>query len=256
MIKPDKYKAPALEKGLDILEFLAVQSTAQSQAEIAQGLDKSPNEIYRMLAALESRGYIHRDQVSTKYALTLKLYYLSHHDSFVDKLRSAALQAMKETSILIKQPCHLGVLYNDKVMVVAYSKSPSPIAVIIEEGNLYSVSQTASGKLLLSFSESTMKEQALKTDGYYQTLSKKQREIFEKELERITVMGYAEMPSHYAQGIVDITVPIGNSTSGIIACLTVAKLLTLQHEDEISNAKILEALLRCKTEIESNLGLS
>ncbi|WP_196939556.1 IclR family transcriptional regulator [Sphingobacterium pedocola] len=252
----EKYKAPALEKGLDILEFLALQSSPQSQAEVAEGLQKSPNEIYRMLASLESRGYIRRDSISGKYALTLKLYYLSHRHSYIEKLRDAALQEMKNVSQIIQQPCHLSLIYDNQVMVIAYSKSPLPIAVMIEEGNLYALTQTASGKTLLSFSDNTTKEQALKTDDYYQTLSKKQRENFEKDLEHIKVAGYVEMPSHYAQGIIDISVPIGNGASGIIACLTVAKLVTLQHEDEISNAKIIAALLHCKAEIESNLGLS
>ncbi len=41
------YTAPALEKGLDILELLAVSPIGLSQAEIATKLKRSVNEIYR-----------------------------------------------------------------------------------------------------------------------------------------------------------------------------------------------------------------
>ncbi|HET8830326.1 MAG TPA: helix-turn-helix domain-containing protein, partial [Pelobium sp.] len=81
-----KYQAPALEKGLDILEYLSSQSVPVSQTEIAGNLNKSSNEIYRMLVCLEDRGYIIRDQVSSKYKLSLKLYHLSHQHSVVDEL--------------------------------------------------------------------------------------------------------------------------------------------------------------------------
>ena len=251
----DKYKAPALEKGLEIIEFLALQPTAQSQSEIAAGLNRSTNEIYRMLAALEAKGYIHRDSSSLKYALTLKLYYLSHRHSFVEKLRSAAAQPMRRTAAAIQQPCHLAVLFNDKVLVVAYSKSPRPIAVMVEEGNLYSIVATASGKTLLSFLDDNSKEALLSRDTDYRKLSKTQKIAFQKELTTIREQGYAEMPSSYAQGIIDFSVPIGHTPSGINACLTVSKLLTLEDETQPSHDFIIQTMLGCKKEIERNLGL-
>lgn len=251
----EKYKAPALEKGLEIIEYLALQPTAQSQSEIAMGLNRSPNEIYRMLAALEAKGYIRRDQVSAKYALTLKLYYLSRRHSFVEKLRAAAQQVMKETSNIIQEPCHLCVIHDNQVMVIAYSKSPSPIAIMIEEGNLYSIAQTTSGKLLLSFSDVEDRASILRQDTYYQKLSKIKRQKFDETLAEIKRLGYYHMPSAYAEGVSDISVPIGNDDTGIIACLTVSKLIKLESKDDVPVSAILTELQRCKLQIEANLGL-
>jgi len=45
----ERYRAPALDKGLDILELLAGVDGGLTQAEIAKKLDRSPNEFYRML---------------------------------------------------------------------------------------------------------------------------------------------------------------------------------------------------------------
>ena len=59
MVKTKKnYSAPALEKGLDIIELLSESSDGFSQAEIAKELNRSVNEIYRMLNILVSRNYI------------------------------------------------------------------------------------------------------------------------------------------------------------------------------------------------------
>ena len=251
----DKYRAPALEKGLAIIEYLALQSSAQSQSEIALGLARSPNEIYRMLVSLESRGYIHRDPISSKYSLTLKLYYLSHRHSFVEKLRSSALQPMRQTSATIEQPCHLSVIFNGQLLVVAYSKSPKPIAVKIEEGNLYHILTTASGKILLSTMEDDLRKELLAQDPLYHKFSEAQKLKLEQELITIKEQGYIHMPSSYAQGIVDFSVPIGFTSSGITASLTVSKLLTLEGDNELSHDQIIQALLLCKREIESNLGL-
>ena len=53
-----RYAAPALEKGLDILELLASVSEALTHSEIARRLGRTINEVFRMLVCLEERGYI------------------------------------------------------------------------------------------------------------------------------------------------------------------------------------------------------
>jgi hypothetical protein len=49
---PDRNRAPALDKGHDILELLASVDAGPTQAEIAKALGRSPNENYRMLDRL------------------------------------------------------------------------------------------------------------------------------------------------------------------------------------------------------------
>jgi DNA-binding Lrp family transcriptional regulator len=49
------YAAPALEKGLDILEMLCRSDTPLSQKEIAKRLGRSVSEIYRMVSCLLER---------------------------------------------------------------------------------------------------------------------------------------------------------------------------------------------------------
>ncbi|WP_347266589.1 helix-turn-helix domain-containing protein [Paracoccus sp. (in: a-proteobacteria)] len=56
-----RYRAPALDKGLDILEVLAEQARDLTRAEIVRELGLSPSQIYRMLERLVARGYVTRD---------------------------------------------------------------------------------------------------------------------------------------------------------------------------------------------------
>ena len=74
----EKYSAPALSKGLDILELLASQTNGLKKNEIAQALDRSVNELYRMLVVLVARGYVMLDEESERYSLTMRLFELSH----------------------------------------------------------------------------------------------------------------------------------------------------------------------------------
>ena len=85
----NRYRAPALDKGLDILELLAREEESLSQAEIAKALGRTPNEHYRMLERLVRRGYVFRN-ASDRYELTLKLFGLAHFHRPIRRLVSQA----------------------------------------------------------------------------------------------------------------------------------------------------------------------
>src|SRR5690625_6410198 len=53
-----KYRAPALEKGLDVLELLASHGGPLTTSQMATLLGRSVSELFRMVLALEYRGYI------------------------------------------------------------------------------------------------------------------------------------------------------------------------------------------------------
>src|SRR6218665_2210676 len=93
----DKYRAPALDKGLDILELLASTEETLSQAEIAKSLDRSPNEIYRMLDRLVRRDYVRRTS-GDRYELTLKLFELAHARPPLHRLGSHAAPGRRPLS--------------------------------------------------------------------------------------------------------------------------------------------------------------
>jgi DNA-binding IclR family transcriptional regulator len=255
--KESKYQAPALDKGLDILEYLAAQSIPLSQSEIAIGIDKTPNEIYRMLMSLEGRGYILRDEVSGKYRLSLKLFYLSHRHSPVDELRKAAQFPLEELADSVRQSCHLSILYMNQVMVIIHAKSPGPIALSIEEGNLFPLPLTASGKVLLAYMPDAERATVLKNNEIFKKYPKPKRDEFMASLQNIQETGAYFKPSDLAEGVSDISLPIGKqSKDGIIACLTISMLSTLNSNKHINTEQILIDANKCVKKIEQRIGVN
>ena len=250
-----KYQAPALEKGLDILEYLSSQSVPVSQTEIAGSLNKSSNEIYRMLVCLEDRGYIIRDQISSKYKLSLKLYHLSHQNSPVDELRNAAIYLMEELSNEVREACHLSIIYQDKVMVILHARSPEPIALSIEEGNLFPVALTASGKVLIAYMKAEQAKVLLKKDPDYKNFTALQKENFDNTILDIRKKGYFLKESDFANGIVDITVPVGDEKTGVNACLTISRLHTKSGVVKEKDDEIIKAMQKYALKIQKKIGL-
>lgn len=247
-----RYHAPALEKGLDILEYISLKAKSLSQSEIASGINKNPNEIYRMLVCLEHRGYLLRDEVSGKYRLSLRLYSLSHRHSPIDELRKGARYPMDDLSEMTRQSCHLSVLYHSKLIVVSQSRSPDPIALSIEEGSVFSLIETASGRILLAFMDEREQMEVLNRNESFTHYSGKKKQKYLATLQEIREAGYYITTSGQAKGVTDITVPIGNEKE-VIASLTVS-ILSMQLNEKILHEKILEAALDTANKISINLG--
>lgn len=247
------YQAPALEKGLDIIEFLSLQAASQSLTEIAQALGRSHNEIYRMLACLEERRFITRDGHSGKYYLSLKLFQLSYNYSPLDFLRNAAINPMRRLTEKVRQACHLAIVFEDSMMVAVRVRSPLAASLSIEEGTRFPIIAPVSGRLLLAFADDSLRREVLTHANDFQAMSERAQQAFERELAEIRERGYLIAPSWNTQGVTDIGVPVGAPGSQVFAALTMPCINTLSAEND--KDKLLAAALDCAHEINDSVGL-
>src|SRR5438067_321115 len=102
-----RYKAPALEKGLDILELLATTSSPMTLTAIVNDLGRSHGELFRMVQVLEYRGYIEQDPAADGYLLTDRLFSLGIQRPKTHSLIEVALPEMRKLAQNIGQSCHL-----------------------------------------------------------------------------------------------------------------------------------------------------
>ena len=127
------YSAPALEKGLDILEILCGSENPMSQKEIAQVMGRSVGEIYRMLACLISRNYVAPVDESN-YSITTKLFELSHINPPTHRLLMEAMPIMQRLSSELDQSCHLTVYGQGKQIVICKADTPSGMGFAVRVG--------------------------------------------------------------------------------------------------------------------------
>ncbi|RME71771.1 MAG: IclR family transcriptional regulator [Chloroflexi bacterium] len=250
---PSKYKVPALEKGLDILEELARSPRPQSLTQLANNLGRSSNEIYRMVNYLEWRGYIRREPHSSNYYLSLKLYELAHLNPPLQNLLNAATIPMEQLAITLRESCHLGVLRHGQLVVVKQALSPEKICLSVEVGGRFSAVHTASGRLLLAYLAQEELEAFLELDQDYQRLSPPEKEAFLVRLEEIRTKGYSDAESETHVGINDLSVLVGNPKIGLTAALTVASLTFAKSAP--AKKEILHALQECAAKISKSMGI-
>jgi DNA-binding IclR family transcriptional regulator len=250
---PPSYFVPALEKGLDILEALAEASTPQTLAELARTLKRTSSELFRMIDALEKRSYIARDPATGAYRLTLKLYELAHTHSPVDQLLRAAELPMRSLAASIHESCHLSVMSEDRLLVVAQAESPEPVRLSVEVGSKVLPLQTVSGTLLTAFMPPEVQKHFLQRDVTYAALSARKQKLLRQQLATIRSQGWHLAPSTRRTGL-DLSCIVGNPQLGVSAALGVPFLAGFATEGK--ERQTLPEIQACAQQITQALGLS
>lgn len=214
----DRYRAPALDKGLDILELLAATDGGLSQAEIAKRLGRSHNELYRMLERLVRRGYVARE--GDRYSLTLKLFGLAHLHAPVRRMVSHATPMMRELAQATQQANQLVVFDRGSVVVIAQQEAPSYWGISIRVGSHVSLFDTGSGHVLLAFRPHD--ERLMMIAEHVRSTEKPTiSPEFGARLDEIRDRGYEMMPSIQLPGVFNLSAPVLGPDGRALAALTV-----------------------------------
>lgn len=247
------YAAPAVEKALDIIEFLAEEAVPMTRAQLARALERQPTELFRMLTCLEKRGYVRREADSGAYALTLKLFELSRTHSPYEELLQVALPFMRSLASEVRESCHLSVLHQERVLVIAQEESPKPFRLSVEVGSMHPLSGTTSGRVLLANMDESARLDLLSRDPDYRRLSAKQRQTLLERLARIRSDGYDWTESEWFDGGIDLGVLIGSPRSQVKAALVMATLRRKGQAPALES--VLPQLLKVARDIGTTAGI-
>lgn len=206
MTKVPKYRAPALDKGLDILELLARDAGPKSIAEISAGIGRSRGEIFRMLQVLEERGYLIKGPADVGYELTNRLFMLGMQQPSVRNVTEAALPVMRELAERIRQPCHLVAPSEEQIVVIAQVDAPADLGLVVRPGHRRPLAHSTSGLVLFAFQHADVQARWLKLlDAGDVAYSRAQ---FLRETRQVREQGYAMRASEAVVGVTDLSAPI------------------------------------------------
>jgi DNA-binding IclR family transcriptional regulator len=214
----DRYRAPALDKGLDILELLSATEAGLTQAEIAKALERSPNEIYRMLDRLVRRGYVVRTEAE-RYELSLKLFALAHQHAPLRRLVAQAMPIMRRFVQDAGQSCHLVVYERGRVVVVAQLDAPSYWGLAIRVGAHVGLIGTGSGHVLLAF-QSAQERQFMLAEHEAAAGEAPAPDDLEQRMAEIRARGFEMMPSRQTRGVINLSAPVLGPDGSAIAAVT------------------------------------
>jgi IclR family KDG regulon transcriptional repressor len=139
-------------KALDILDSFSSERPLLSVAEAAEALHVTPSTASRLLATLESRGYVVRDSKRSKYRLGLAALALAGVAASQMELRNIAWPYIRDLADQTHCTANLAVKFNDKAlfMISIYTADTKDVRGKDVPGRQLPLYCTGVGKVLLA----------------------------------------------------------------------------------------------------------
>ena len=240
MRRKPKYSAPALEKGLDIIEYLSSRDEGEKLTSIASGIGKSNSEIFRMLSVLEQRGFVDRLPESDRFLLSDKLFHLGLNRPRKKNLMTLAIPAMEEFARESRNACHLSVRSGNEIVVVTRIESPVNVGIAVRVGHRLPMAQAPSGRCIAAFSRpdeiEAIVSEIRKSEG-----AGKVKE-FRSAIEEIRRVGYSLMKDGFSVGVTGVSAPVLDLVSGQCIAAMTSPILHYVHLENADLEKLASRL--------------
>lgn len=150
MVKREKanYMIQSVSHALDVMEELAKANGEIGVTELSKRLKLHKNNVFRLLATLELRGYVEQNKETEDYRLGVKSLQLGQAYLAQSKLVTRAFPILKSLSDSIGETVSLATLQNTQVQYPLSFESKKPVKVAARVAVSFPAKQSAVGRLL------------------------------------------------------------------------------------------------------------
>lgn len=213
------YIVQSVDRALDILESFDYHEEELGVTEIAHKLNLHKNNVFRLLATLEVRGYIEQDKKTGNYRLGIKTFELANVFLHHLGLRRQARPILDELVSRCDETAYLAVLDGSEVIYVLMQETSQTVRIAPRLGRRLPVHCTAAGKAQLAFESADrmdliFKDQPLRkmTEN---TITDPQG--FWKHLREVAKLGYAVDNEEFEMGVACIAAPVKDYSHKVVA---------------------------------------
>ncbi|MGO0062363.1 IclR family transcriptional regulator [Brevibacillus fluminis] len=208
----------AVERALDIM-LCFTDATELSLSEIAKRISLHKSTVHRLLASLESKGFVLRDSQTDKYRLGFRVWELSANLTHSDDPATILLPEMERLREGLGETISLYVRDGLERIRIQAVQSNQAIRRVAPIGARMPLAVGASSKVLVAFDEPTVLESVLADPNWPETVN---RQGYQEQLAEILKLGYAMSVEERELGAAAISAPIFNRNGKLVAAVAVS----------------------------------
>ncbi|GFI36026.1 transcriptional repressor IclR [Lachnospiraceae bacterium] len=217
-------KVPAVERALDVIEYLADCNSSKSLKEIGDQLKIPAASLFRLLKNLTARDYLVQVKENPpEYELGYKISQISSKYIRKFNLSDVAKPVMEELSERTNQTAQLGVLDGTKVIYIAQVLSRAPVNFIAHLYAPMAPNVCACAKCILAEEDPETQKWILESSMLKKNTEKTIMDIdtLIDELRLTKERGYGRDDEEFSVGIGCLAVPILGSDNECLGAIGV-----------------------------------
>ena len=214
-----EYVVQAVDRALDVLEAFNYQQEELGVTELSNKLKLHKNKVFRLLASLETRGYIEQDQKTGNYRLGLKTFEVANVFLHHLGLRRQARPILEELVSKSNETAYLAVTDGVDVVYVLMHETTHTVRVIPRLGFRLPAYCTASGKVQLAY-ESQDRLQQLFAQGPLRKLTENtiiDPDRLHEHLALVAQQGFAVDNEELEEGVRCVAAPVRDYSHRVVA---------------------------------------
>ncbi|WP_298438524.1 IclR family transcriptional regulator [Geobacter sp.] len=257
MAKKDKseYIIQAVDHALDLLEQFHDDVDELGVTELSKRLKLHKNNVFRLLATLESRGYIEQNRVTENYRLGLKTLELGQ--TFIRQM-GILRQSRPVLEALVaecNETAYVAILKEQSIVYLDVVETDMTVRVVPRVGSRLPAYATAAGKVQIA----SLTDEEL--DSFFPNKELKgftpntitDKDTLKKELKRVVEIGYAIDNEELDIGVRCVAAPIRDYTRRIIGAVSLSG-PSMRFTDERMEKELIPLVRKAADEISMKLG--
>jgi DNA-binding IclR family transcriptional regulator len=256
MVRRDKsnYIIQSVAHALDVLEEFRGDQDELGVTELSKKLKLHKNNVFRILATLQSRNYIEQNKTNDNYRLGIKCLELGQIFIRQRGLLKQARPILRDLAERAGETSYISIIRGNDVVYLDAVETTSTVRVISRVGLHMSFHATAAGKALVAFEseEDLRRRLAAELKKYTKNTLSAQDDIL-KDLEKVRELGYATDLEEFEEGLRCIAAPVRDYTRKVIAAVSVSGPAHRLSDEKIAES-IAPEVVRCGKTLSTRLG--
>ncbi len=252
------YTIQSVSHALDILESFTKTEDELGVTELSKRLGLHKNNVFRLLATLEHRGYIEQNKATENYRLGAKTLQIGSIFIEQRECRRQARPVLESLMAASGETAVVAVLRGDKVIYMDSVETNKTVRAISRVGAMLPAHCTAVGKVQLASLSSTEIER-LYPEMNLPGLTEKSiqtRDALITELKNVAEMGYAFENEECDSEVRGIAVPVRDFSKAVIAAVGIVAPASRLTDDRLEKGGNISLLLESGQALSAKLGFS
>src|SRR5919107_2401990 len=212
----------SVDRALSVLEILAAQGEA-GVTDIAAELGVHKSTAFRLVAVLESRGFVEQLADRGKYRLGFGVVRLAGAAAAQLDIAREGRRICEGLAADLEETVNIAILDSDRAVNVTQVRGPAALSTHNWVGQGTPLHATSSGKVLLAHAGDAVRKGALSRDlQRFTPATITDPEVLRQELDRIVEQGWGSTVEEYEVGLSAVAAPVRGADGDVIAALSVS----------------------------------
>lgn len=255
MVRREKtnYVIQSVSHALDVLEQFTGEPDELGVTELSKRLKLHKNNVFRLLATLEARGYIEQNKVTENYRLGVRCLRIGQRFVNQTGLLRQARPVMGQIVKTCRETSFIAVMRNGTVVPLDAVEAEQPVRLVSRIGDSLPLHCTAAGKMHLAFSDDEARGALPEALHKFTEKTILDRHALGLQLKKIAENGYAVDLGEHIEDVRSVAVPVRDYTRTVIGSLAVSGPAYRLSQERLDK-EVVPLMLKAGRELSARLG--